>query len=203
MVSLEIFPYLYGRLNFHISSAICIIQPTIGIFIIACPLIGITRLFYNRTKHSFKKRFLIITEICIQIVLTVLLIKPSLIPYGTSLRPPAKAFLYGFRDRIRNRADISAIRNWLKTLDKEDYDQHQNYVPYDQLPKSLKALKSGIVHLSYDKQGNPYVRILSGGGFSHWGVTIGMEDMEISESDLSFHYDLWLLVEPGVYIYLW
>jgi hypothetical protein len=121
----------------------------------------------------------------------------------SQLWPDAGAFIYGLRDRVRNQADIPAIRNWLKTLDKKDYIPRRDYLSADELPEALKAMCFGVVSLSEDKNGNPEVYIFAGGGFHHWGATIGMEDMVISESDLESRYECWLLVEPGVYVYEW
>ena len=64
-------------------------------------------------------------------------------------------------------------------------------------------MRLGVVSLSEDKNGNPEVSIYAGGDFHHWGATIGHRDMVIPESDLDFHYECWLLVEPGVYVYEW
>lgn len=116
---------------------------------------------------------------------------------------PDAGGLYGIRDRVRSKVDIPAIKNWLKTLDKEDYTPGHNYLTADELPEPLKWMSFGYVGLSEDKKGNPFVDISGGGGFFHWGATIGMEDMVISESDLDSRYHSWLLVEPGFYVGEW
>ena len=118
----------------------------------------------------------------------------------SQLWPEAAAFTYGFRDRVRNQADIPAIRDWLKTLDKKDYVGQSRSLPPEKFPEALKSMWLGVVSLSEDMNGNPEVQIFAGGGFHHWEAIIGMEDMKISESDLEFRYHSWLLVEPGVYV---
>ena len=147
------------------------------------------------------KRILITTEISLPIVFVVSFMMLSPLMIESQLWPDAGPFVYGFRDRIRSKADIPAIRGWLRTLDKEDYSGHRKDLRPDKLPKPLKALSFGNVSLSEDQNGNHEVNISAGGGFFHWGATIGMEDMEIPEADLDSHYESWLLVEPGAYVF--
>ncbi|UCC99144.1 MAG: hypothetical protein JSW66_04505 [Phycisphaerales bacterium] len=104
---------------------------------------------------------------------------------------------------MRSRADIPAIREWLKTLDRTDYVPRRDYYSPDTLPEPLKGVSLGVIFLSADRSGKPTVNFFAGGGFNHWGATIGLEDMVIPESYLGFRYDAWLLVEPGVYVYAW
>lgn len=171
---------------------------------IFCFFASIARLIYVWRKRTWAKRTLIITEICLPIVFVALIIMPMRLRVESQLWPDAAAFTYGLRDRVRSQADIPAIRDWLKTLDKEDYTGHPGYLPPDRFPESLKAMCFGVVSLSEDKNGNPEVHISAGGGFHHWGATIGLEDMEIPESDLdSLYNSSWLLVEPGVYVGEW
>jgi len=177
--------------------------PASGIFIIFCFFASIVRLISGWRRYTWKKKSLIITEIGIPVLFVALFIIFFFIPIESDLPHPGKAFTYGLRDRIRSKADIPAIRDWLKTLDKEDYDEHGDSLHPDKWPKSLTAVKPGAVLLSADKNGNPQISIAWGGGFFHWGVSIGMEDMEIPPSDFRKSAGCWLLVEPGVYVYDW
>ena len=195
--------YLCGRLSLHGPLVVCMLYPTVVILMIFCFFASIARLIYAWRKCTWAKRTLIITEICLPIVCVVSLMTPLLFRVGSQLWPDAAAFTYGLRDRVRSKADIPAIRNWLKTLDKEDYAGDPGYLPPDKFPEALKAMCFGVVSLSEDKNGNPEVYIFAGGGFHHWGATIGLQDMVISESDLESRYECWLLVEPGVYVYEW
>ena len=197
LVPLQGLPYLCGRLNYHMGLVICMLYPAIGIFIICCFFAGIVRLLANWTKNTWKKKIIHVVEISIPIVFIVLSIVLFFTPVESYLWPPGNAFTYGFRDRIKSKADIPAIRDWLKTLNKEDYD---DYLPYNRLPESLKVLNPFGAALSADKNGNPLVRITWGAHGFHWGLTIGMEDMKIPASDLR-RYEGWLLVEPGVYVW--
>jgi len=52
-----------------------------------------------------------------------------------------------------------------------------------------------------DKNGKPKVRLTWGGPPGHWGVEIGMEDMEIPPSDFSQWGEYRLPLEPGVYVW--
>lgn len=148
-----------------------------------------------------KKNIKIITKICL--IVFVVLLMVSLYLMVDFMLWPNGGGLYGIRDRVKSQFDIPAIQNWLKTLDKEDYTPGRNYLSADELPESLKWMSHGNVQLSKDKNGDPFVDISAGGGFNHWGATIGTEDLVISESDLESRYHSWLFVEPGVYVGEW
>ena len=193
--------YLYGRLSWHIGMVVFMFYLPAYVFIIYCFFASIVRLFGGWRKHTWRKRILIITEVGIPVVFIVLFIIPFFIPIESDLWPPGKAFTYGFRNRMKSKADIEAIRDWLGTLDKEDYDVHSVRLHPDKWPKSLKLLNPNGVTLLADKNADPQVIITWGGGFFHWGVVIGMDDMVITPSDISQWAECWLLVEPGVYVW--
>ena len=182
--------YLHGRLNRH-PGLLILFHNGACVFIVCCFVVSIVRLFTAWGKHTRKKRLLMVAEVVIPIVFIMVWVSPF-----------DKGFLYGFRDRIRNKADIPAIRAWLRTFDRSDYDEFGNRVPPEKWPESLRKLKPGArVTLVADQKGNPKVEILEGGAIFHWGLIIGMEDMEIPASKLKDGFAEWLLVEPGVYVY--
>jgi len=181
--------------------AICMIFPVTAIFIIYCFFAGIIRLFRDWKKYIWKKRILIVAQIGIPIVFVTLFIIPFFIPIESDLRPPGKAFTYGFRDRMKSKADIEAIRDWLGTLDKEDYNDFGVRLPRNEWPKSLRVLNPPGINLFADENGNPSVRIVWGGGFFHWGVVIGMEDMATPPLNINEWAECWLPVEDGVYVW--
>jgi hypothetical protein len=149
-------------------------------------------------------KILLFTQICLPIVFVVVCVIGSPLLTKSRLWPDATPFTYGFRDRIRSKADIPAIRVWLRTFDKSAYQEPGDPVPRDQWPESLRALKPPWrVFLEPDKKGNPQIRIVWGGGIFHWGLTIGTEDMEIPPAELDDKFEAWLPVEPGVYVYDW
>ena len=195
--------YLWGRLSIQMPVIARMLYPLAFILMILCFFASIARLIYAWRNCTWARRTLIITEICLPILFVVLFIMPMRLRVESQLWPDAAAFTYGLRDRVRSQADIPAIRNWLKTLDKKDYVPRRDYLSADEMPEPLKAMCFGVVSLSADKNGNPKINISAGGGFHHWGATIGLEDMEISESDLESQYECWLLIEPGVYVGEW
>ena len=201
LFSLGGFLYLCGRLNYNAGT--CILYPAIGGLIIWCFLASTGRLFNALKKHIWKRKLIIAAEVVIPIVFIMLLFVHAFVTDEPYLWPPGRAFTYGFRDRIKSKADIPAIRDWLQTLSKEDYTVENVRIPPDEWPNSLKVLDPDptSVYLWTDKNGNPKIRITWGGAIFHWGVTIGMEDMEIPSSYLNNFFDSWLLVEPGVYIW--
>jgi hypothetical protein len=153
-------------------------------------------------KH--KKSIIIhVIEVIIPIFFVVLFIAPFFIPNESKLWSLDRSFNHGFRDRIRSKADIPAIRDWIKTLNKKTEKGFEVDIPYEEWPESLRALRPDFspVHLGADKNGNPQIRITWGAAIFHWGVIIGMEDMEIAPSDFKSWAEDWLLVEPGVYVY--
>jgi len=128
-------------------------------------------------------------------------------PFETFFYPACKPFIYGFRDRVKSNADISAVRAWLKTLDKEDLDYNRKQPYYfryhsDELPESVKAI-GGIIGISTDSKGNPVLNCSFGGGLDNWGVEIGMEDMKIPPSDYVSKAGYRMYVEPGFNIVAW
>lgn len=170
LVPLGGIPYLCGRLNFHMGLVVCMIYPVIWGLFIYCFVVGLIRLYRDWGKRAGKKKFTIVVEIGIMMVCIALLIIPFFIPVESDLQSKSSAYLYGFRDRIRSKADIEAIRVWMRTLNKENYDftDAQNFrVPFDEWSKSLKVLNPPNIDLYADKKGNPQVIITWGGGFFH------------------------------------
>jgi len=196
--------YLSGRFSPSLTGYAFMLYPVTGIFIVYCFFSSIVRLFKDWKKHSTKKKLIIVAEISIPIVSMLLFITLFFIPNESHLSFYDKPLLYGCRDRIKSKADIEAIRDWMRTLDKDDYNSssHYNSIPPSKQPKSLKVLKHGAVHVLADENGNPKVRSGWGGGlFGHWGYEIGMADMEIPPSDFSHDGEYRLPVEPGVYVW--
>ncbi|MHC4062774.1 MAG: hypothetical protein ACYSW0_16695 [Planctomycetota bacterium] len=170
---------------------------------IYCFVAGVWRLFSGWKRHSQRKKALITVEIAIPVVFVLLFVLPL---SGLSFRLPlwpASPHICGFRDRIRSKADIPAIRAWLKTLEKDEDGQFSHDLPREKWPKSLKSLKPPKFRVWPDQNGNPLLELVDGAGFEDWGATIGFQDLVIPESELNSQYYTWLLVEPGVYVYAW
>lgn len=191
--------YIWGRMSFRPGLIIAIVYPASGVFIIFCFVRGIVRLVRDWRGDM---KLLLFTQICLPIVFAVLVVMMPSDLIESRLWPDAPAFLYGFRDRIKSKADIPAVREWLRTLDTEGYDDNGNSLPTDKWPKSLKVLNPPDIYIMRNKQGNLRIKIIWGGGLFHWGVMIGLEDLEIPASEFVSH-GAWLLVQPGVYVYGW
>ncbi len=168
-------------------------------------VIGTVRLLISWKRYTRKKKLIRTAQIGVSIfsitllTLFVLSLFTTITPYlGV---PGYKPFTYGFRDRIRSRADVEDIRDWLKTVSKEDCIGDFGRLPYSKLSESLKALNPKYAVFCTGENGNPKVRLTWGSGFGHWGVEIGMEDMEIPPSDLSQYGEYRLPLEPGVYVW--
>jgi hypothetical protein len=175
-------------------------------------IIGSVRAFINWKRYTRKKRIVRITQIGIPILLITLYFLALFIPIEL-YSPRVKPFTYGFRDRIRIMADVGAIRNWLRTLNKKDCTGSyillssssipfmRNWPDSRRWPKSLKLFNPGSVILDLDENDNPKVRLEWGAALGHWGFEIGMEDMEIPASDFSRYGEYRLPLEPGAYIW--
>lgn len=194
--------YLCGRLNLRLFDA-CLFYLVVAGVLLFCFMVSLLRFLLGRKQNTHRIRLLIATEIIIPVVVAALIIANMAHTVVSDRPPPGTVFLHGYADRVRCQVDISSIREWLKTLDKADYIPRRDFYSSEKLPKPLQGLGLGMVYLSADKSGNPTVNFSAGGGFHHWGATIGMEDLVIPESDLKFSHDAWLIVEPGVYIYAW
>jgi hypothetical protein len=177
---------------------VCPLYPILGIFIIYCVIAGIVRLFRGWRKGTRRKKLAVSAEIGIPLLSIAFFVASFFVPDDSAIRwPPYKSFAYGFGDRVRSKADIAAIRDLLRTFGKQDQPGNTR-IPYDDWPKSLKALNPNLVLLSTDKNGTAYMTLLWGGGFQHWGMGIGMENMDIPPSDSEYR----LLLEPGVYVWV-
>lgn len=185
---------------FMTSPLIIVITIFLFVVMVLFAILGIIRSISNWHRYANRKRLIrIIQSVILILVITV----PSLCFFiSIDLYSPGyKPFTYGFRDQMRSRADIKDIRDWLKTLGKDDCIGNTGRLPYSKLSKSVKVLKPRYVNLDMDKNGNPKVRLTWGGGFGHWGIEIGMEDMEIPPSDFSDYGEYRLPLEPGAYVW--
>jgi hypothetical protein len=182
---------------------VCPIYPVSGIFIIYCFIAGIVRLFRGWRRTSRAKKLAVFAEIGIPLVSIALFVASFFVPDDSPLnRPPFKSFACGFKDRVRSKGGIESIRDLLRTFRKPDEREIAPRIPYEEWPKSLKALNPKTVFLCEDKNGTGYIMARWGGGFQHWGMGIGMEDMDIPPSDLRVSGEYRLPVEPGVYVWV-
>ena len=133
------------------------------------------------------------------IVLILLVISILSIPLSFMLRQPHyKAFSKGLAKKMKNEADIPAIRIWLNTT-KSKYKDSE-YIDESDWPSAVKDLSP--VWIKFDNINDEYQICLRwGGGFSQWGIVIGSEDMEIPPSNFEEHGEYRLPIAPGVYVW--
>jgi hypothetical protein len=213
------FHYFCGWYNpyllFYIACFVFPIMTTISILLLLYTVIWTFRLLINWTKYTRKKKFIRIIHVCIPLVF----IGSFLISIFTHIDIPLcqfgyKSFTYGFRERIKSKADIEDIQNWVGTLQDEDctgetIDLFRDADPLKsqwpdsiEWPKSLKVFNPRFVNLDFDKNRNPKVRLTWCGIFVDWGVVIGMENMEIPPSDFSrWEGEYRLPLGPGAYVW--
>lgn len=210
------FFYLCGRFSpYLIFAVVWFVYPVIAGWLLLFIVVGSRRLLLDWKRCTRRKRLITIVQIGIPIVFIASFAIAVVTPIETCLAQPGyKPYTYGFRERIRSKADIDAIRDWLRTLSREgctgeNIDILSDSFPFksqwpDSIdwPKSLKALNPNRVLLSTDKNGTTYITLLWGGGFQHWGMVIGMENMDIPPSDLRVSGEYRLPVELGVYVWV-
>lgn len=200
-------PYLIFRVA-------CCIFPVTSVLLLLFTAICTIRLFNNWTKYTQRKKIIRFIQVCIPTVCIASFFISVFTPINIPLYLPGyQPFTYGFRERIKNKADIEDIRNWLETLKEVDCNGEtiglyrdsgplKSHWPESiEWPKSLTVFNPHYVYLDLDENRNPKVSLTWGGPFAHWGVVIGMEDMEIPPSDLSRYGEYRLPLEPGVYVW--
>ncbi|KPK74525.1 MAG: hypothetical protein AMJ79_13855 [Phycisphaerae bacterium SM23_30] len=148
----------------------------------------------------------IIRSIFTIITILVIIISPKF--HVPSISP----FMKGFKIGMGKNADIEEIREWLKTVDKPN--DFLSFQLYPNLPEAIKKLKPRYVDtLKLEEKEGFKVRLTWGGGFGHWGMVVGPEDMEIPPTEISA-YDksgeyrerltdgayIWYEVQPGDYV---
>jgi len=206
---LGLLPYLCGRFIPYTGTLlhICMLYPLMFIFIIYCLRRGFLRRFRSSREQTAKSQLTSVAEISIPLMFIISFVV-SIFTSVKGLTIIDKPFMYGLQKRMKNKTDVEAIRDWLESLDDEDYDSIDN--SYNDLsrtraewPEPLKVLKPGRVFLSADKNGNAKTRLMWGSSpiEGHWGVEIGAENMEIPPSDFSMYGEYRLPVEPGVYVW--
>ena len=195
--------YLNGRFNtYSIFFYACFIYLTMVILIIVFVILSTVHLLCNWKKYTRRKSLIKIVQIGVPIVFIASFAISVLTPIETYLwQPGYKPFTYGFREQIRSKADVEDIRDWLRTLSKEDCAGNVIRIPSEKWPRSLKIFLPANVNLDLDENGSPKVRFTWGSGFGHWGFEIGMEDMEIPPSDFSLYGEYRLPLEPGAYVW--
>ena len=108
---------------------------------------------------------------------------------GTVVPVPCRMFLPGFAHHIQIRADVDGIRGWLSAVDPNDYAVKAGSLPLGERvspsywPDSVRSLRPRSVWLFQDGYGGFAVRLRWGGGFFHWGLTVGGESIETPPSD--------------------
>ncbi len=169
-----------------------------------CLCTNVARFLIRLKKHTRKKRVLIAAEILGPPVLFYLSIAVCLVPVERRLYGPTyKSYTHGFGDRIKSRADIPAIRDWLRTISDKDYaGKNPDAMMFEELPECLQVLDPGTPYTSRDENGHARLGLFWGSSRAGtWGVVIGMKDMKIPPSDYNEGGEYRLPLEPGVYVW--
>ncbi|MHC4121121.1 MAG: hypothetical protein ACYSWO_26845 [Planctomycetota bacterium] len=194
--------YLCGRfspvgLDF---ATICMMHPVVVVFMCWCLFTGIVKLLGLRGKRTRGEKLLIIAETAVPLIFAGLFFLPfSLSVERRVTRGPGPGLIaVGLRHRVESEVDIAATRVWLQSLDDEDYGR----IYTAELPKSLGGLRHAGARVSQDGHGRPMIWWGWGGTPSgHWGIVIGMEDMEAPPYESGPEIRTVVPVEPGVYVW--
>jgi len=206
--------YLCGRfsligLNF---ATICMIYPVVIVFMFWCFFKGIVKLSGSGQEGMGNERLLLIAETGFPLVFVGLLLAPFVFGEKLGMSRLGMGLVgVGLRHRVESEVDIAATRVWLESLDDELGEYTEDGVVYvisskyfsrSDLPESLRGLKGAMAVLSADENGSARVRLEWGGTPSgHWGIVIGMKDMETPPSEFSPEVKHIVPVEPGVYVW--
>lgn len=139
---------------------------------------------------------------------------PFLIPLGFFVhwlyfaQPRAELFLQGYEKWVQKEVDVSAIENWLKSLNSTCSSRMycSNEADFSQdLPEFITRFNPPYVHFSdFEKEGR-VIEFEWGGPFGHWGLCIGLPNMEMPEEGTieinQNKYETRHIIQPGVYIF--
>jgi hypothetical protein len=195
--------YICGRINFTLAF-IPFILPWVLLAIFVFFLVNIVRLI---RKNTLKKRFLILFEICLPILLVLLFV---ILRFNFNLWGSKNPFLCGYRDQITRKIDIDEVQIWMKTFSDKHFTTDKGWINKENIsdneyPETLKKKFYPVYYLlRTDEYGNPVIDFNRGGGFFHWGFVIGTKDMAYSESEINEmekRDEFWIKVQSGFYVY--
>jgi hypothetical protein len=127
-------------------------------------------------------------------------------------RPPQKGFIDGFKERIENKPNVPAIRQWLATVDKEHCTgdwidvlwtdpNRPNWPDFADWPDYITEFHPDWVCLDKDEHDNPILKLIWDGFQSHWGLAVGHESLE-PPAPTEINYDFVAReLSDGVYIW--
>lgn len=199
--------YLCGRFSPRVFSFanICMVYPVVIIFIFWCFFSGIVKLTGRRGKYTTSEKLIIIAETSIPLIFVSLLVSPFMFVERLGMSRLGMGLVgVGLRHRVESEVDIAATRAWLKSLDPKDYvDYYHPRIHGDDLPKSLRGMKDARASLTIEEDATPKAISLWWGGTpsGHWGIVIGMKDMETPPSESVPLIRTVVPVEPGVYVW--
>lgn len=174
-------------------------------------LVLISRMFISWPKYIINKRRLL----WIRLFTIFGVIFYLILPYMPFKPSGMKFYIAGFNKYISSNADISGIRNWLETLNSEDYKENKiintsdgnspenpDSLEHQGLPVAIANLHPRFVQLSLDGNKKPQVRLNWGSGFlGTWGVVVGNEQLLIPVSDLSWGGEYRKEIDKGIYLF--
>ena len=107
--------------------------------------------------------------------------------------PAAKTHMVGYWIHAKVWIDIDEIRDWMQEYRAVVKPDREIVIPRDEWPSSLRSLGWGA--LWYDPSQNT-VTLHEGGGFVHYGLTVGPKGMQQAE-----HWWFPLKLEDGVWVW--
>jgi hypothetical protein len=118
--------------------------------------------------------------------------------------PQFEPFMRGFTAYVEREADVPAMQQWLDSLDANEYQEElagfsDRRIESSEQPSAFAQLHPKKMRLLSDGKGGLMVELLWGGGFiGHWGIRVGLPDMDMPE-DLPYYYAEPLA--PGAYVW--
>lgn len=123
-------------------------------------------------------------------------------------QPGAVYFLRGYEKWVENNVDIPAIQQWLVALPPE-YSEERYFEAEDfsePLPEAIQKLEPYHMEFGEFQEARRFVRFEWGSALGHWGIQIGLPDMETPEGEecikhSNYDYEYRRPIQPGVYIF--
>lgn len=179
------------------------ITTTLFCFIYALAVVIIY--IYRLCIHLKKLKQLNRKEIYYRIIFTFLLL-PLIFISGIYYSKPGYIYIYkGFSERMQREADISAIQDWLETIDTDTLNFNHNTAELSksEQPDCIAKLSPKSVYIGkYDKN-KIRVRLLWGGTLvGSWGLVVGSKTMTMPIDDLKRTGENRTYFASGAYIFL-
>jgi hypothetical protein len=168
-----------------------------------CILVLIIRMIVSWPKYISNRRKLRLIQIIILLCLFMYLI----LPFLPIMPTPKRIYIAGFEGYVKNNTDIEEIRNWLNSLNQEDFTEYKSkknvkWREKINWPGAILELHPRVAELSWDKNYKTQIELSWGSGVvGPWGFVVRSENIPIPESEISYPGEYRNEIQNGVYVW--